>query len=139
MSVSPASGSAPADLTVSVDTTGLSAGTYTGSIQVTAAGATGSPQTVAVTLTVDPPPPPPTPPALSTSPASLAFSAVAGGAAPAGAAGDRVQHGRRHALLHGLRRPAVAQRLARDRHGPGDAVGQRGAGGASVPGPTTAR
>ncbi len=80
MSVSPASGGAPADLAVSVDTSGLAAGTYTGSIQVSAAAA-ASPQTVAVTLTVDPPP---SPPSLATSPASLAFSATAGGAAPPG-------------------------------------------------------
>ena len=44
-----------------------------------APGATGSPKTIPVTLTVDPP----APPALSVSPASLAFSGDAGGANPA--------------------------------------------------------
>ena len=59
--------------------TGLAAGTYTTDVTVTAAGATGSPKTIPVTFTVDPP----TPPALSVTPASLAFTATAGGADPA--------------------------------------------------------
>ena len=46
---------------------------------VTAAGATGSPKTVAVTFTVDPP----APPVLAVTPATLAFSATVGGASPA--------------------------------------------------------
>ncbi len=52
LSVSPASGTAPSTLTVSVSLAGLSAGTYTGSISITAAGATGSPAAVSVTLVV---------------------------------------------------------------------------------------
>jgi hypothetical protein len=40
--------------------TGLAAGTYTGSVTVTAAGASGSPATIPVTLTVSPTTPPPT-------------------------------------------------------------------------------
>ena len=60
--------------------TGLAAGTYTGDVTVTAPGATGSPKTIPVTLTVDPP----TPPALSVSPASLSFSATAGRRRPGG-------------------------------------------------------
>jgi glucose/arabinose dehydrogenase len=59
LSVSPASGSAPASLTASVDVAGLSAGTYNGAVTVTAAGATGSPATIPVTLTVNPSTPPP--------------------------------------------------------------------------------
>jgi hypothetical protein len=55
LSVSPASGTGAGALSVSVNTTGLAAGTYTGTVTVTAAGATGSPKTVAVTLTVNPP------------------------------------------------------------------------------------
>ena len=58
LSVSPASGGAPAALSAAVNGTGLAAGTYTGTITVTAAGTSGSPQTVAVTLTVNPTPPP---------------------------------------------------------------------------------
>ena len=77
MSVTPTSGTAPEDVTVSVDTAGLAAGTYTGKVTVTAAGAAGSPKDVAVTLVVDPGP------TLAVSPASLSFSAVAGGANPA--------------------------------------------------------
>ena len=46
---------------------------------MTASGATGSPKTIPVTLTVDPP----TPPALSVTPASLSFTATPGGANPA--------------------------------------------------------
>jgi hypothetical protein len=41
---------------------GLAAGTYTGTVTVSAAGATGSPKTVAVTLTVNPTTPPGTGP-----------------------------------------------------------------------------
>jgi uncharacterized protein (TIGR03437 family) len=52
LSVSPASGTAPSTLTVSVSPSGLSAGTYTGSISIAAAGATGSPAAVSVSLVV---------------------------------------------------------------------------------------
>ena len=56
----PASGNAPATVTVSPHISGLAAGTYAGDVTITAAGATGSPKTVAVQLTVtDPVPPPP--------------------------------------------------------------------------------
>jgi len=52
LSVSPASGTAPSTLTVSVSPSGLSAGAYTGSISIAAAGATGSPAAVSVSLVV---------------------------------------------------------------------------------------
>jgi uncharacterized protein (TIGR03437 family) len=55
LSVSPISGSSPATLTISANPTGLAAGTYTGAITVSAAGAGNSPQGVAVTLTVSAP------------------------------------------------------------------------------------
>jgi hypothetical protein len=60
LTVTPASATAPATLTATASTTGLTAGTYTATITVTAtsAGATGSPKTIAVTLTVDPATPP---------------------------------------------------------------------------------
>ena len=61
------------------DVTGLAAGTYTTDVTVAAAGAGGSPKTIPVTLTVDPV----TPPALSVTPASVAFSATQGGSSPA--------------------------------------------------------
>ena len=56
LTVTPASATAPATLTVTPSITGLAAGTYTATVTVTAttAGATGSPKTIAVTLTVSP-------------------------------------------------------------------------------------
>jgi hypothetical protein len=53
LSVSPASGTAPSTLTASVNITGLAAGTYNGNITISAAGATNTPVTVPVTLTVN--------------------------------------------------------------------------------------
>jgi hypothetical protein len=57
LAVTPASATAPATLSVAPSITGLAAGTYTATVTVTAttAGATGSPKTIAVTLTVGPP------------------------------------------------------------------------------------
>ncbi len=81
LAASPASGNAPATITVSPHISGLSAGTYDGTVTVTAAGATGSPTTVAVHLTVTDPPPPV--PALGLTPTSLSFTATTGGADPA--------------------------------------------------------
>jgi outer membrane protein assembly factor BamB len=52
LSVAPASGSAPQTAQVSVDAGSLAVGSYTGHITVSAAGATGSPATVTVTLGV---------------------------------------------------------------------------------------
>ncbi|MGA2590613.1 MAG: hypothetical protein ABSH32_11900 [Bryobacteraceae bacterium] len=52
LSVSPASGSTPGSLSVSVDTAGLSPNTYSGSIIITSAGAANSPVNVPVTLVV---------------------------------------------------------------------------------------
>jgi uncharacterized protein (TIGR03437 family) len=54
LSVSPASGTAPSTLSVSVSPAALSAGTYNGSIQISAAGASNSPVSVPVTLAVAP-------------------------------------------------------------------------------------
>jgi uncharacterized protein (TIGR03437 family) len=54
LNVSPASGTAPSTPSVSVSPAALSAGTYNGSIQISAAGASNSPVSVAVTLTVAP-------------------------------------------------------------------------------------
>jgi uncharacterized protein (TIGR03437 family) len=52
ISVAPGSGSAPATVPVSVNPGNLAAGTYNGTVQVTAAGASGSPASIAVTLVV---------------------------------------------------------------------------------------
>jgi uncharacterized protein (TIGR03437 family) len=54
LSISAASGTAPSTLTVSASPAALSAGTYNSSIQISAAGASNSPLSVAVTLTVAP-------------------------------------------------------------------------------------
>jgi glucose/arabinose dehydrogenase len=80
LSVGPASGTGAGTVTVTPDTTGLAAGTYTANVTISAAGATGSPRTIPVTLTVDPPPPGP---ALAVAPGSLSFSGTQGGAGPA--------------------------------------------------------
>jgi hypothetical protein len=69
LSVSPGSHTTTTEtdaLTVSVDTTGLSANTYNGTITITASGASNTPQTVAVTLTVtSSAPPAPNPPSVT--------------------------------------------------------------------------
>jgi uncharacterized protein (TIGR03437 family) len=77
LSVSSNSANTPATLTVSVNTTGLAAGTYNGSISVTSAQASNSPQSVAVTLTVSPAP------LLGTSSNSFTFAYQIGGSTPA--------------------------------------------------------
>jgi hypothetical protein len=55
LTVSPTSGTAPSTATVSVNLTGLAAGTYNGTITISATGATNTPLTVPVTLTVTAP------------------------------------------------------------------------------------
>ncbi len=52
LGVSAASGAGPATLTLSVNPVNLAAGTYTGTVQIIAAGALGSPAPVSVTLVV---------------------------------------------------------------------------------------
>ena len=56
LSVSPPSGSAPSSPRVAVGIAGLIPGMYTGHVTVSAANATGSPATVAVTLAITEPP-----------------------------------------------------------------------------------
>ncbi|MDI6793080.1 MAG: hypothetical protein QME81_09470, partial [bacterium] len=68
-----------ATVTVSVNISGLSAGTYNATITVSDANASNSPQTVAVRLTVNE-----APPAISLDPPSLTFTATKGGSNPAG-------------------------------------------------------
>ncbi len=76
LSVSPTSGTTPATLSVSVNGTSLSAGTYNGSITVVSAGAANSPQIISVTLTVSPAQP------LFVTPGVLAFNYQIGASAP---------------------------------------------------------
>ncbi|MEW6246117.1 MAG: choice-of-anchor D domain-containing protein [Nitrospirota bacterium] len=78
LSVSPASGTGNGSITVSVNTAGLSAGTVSAPITITASGATNTPQTVTVSLVVTAP----ATPAIGYSPASLSFTATQGGANP---------------------------------------------------------
>ena len=52
LSVSPGSDTAPSTLSISVSPGSLSAGTYTGNVQITASGASNTPLTIGVTLTV---------------------------------------------------------------------------------------
>jgi hypothetical protein len=78
LSATPASSTTPGTETVSVNTTGLAAGTYTGTMSVASAGAGNSPQTVAVTLNVMA-----ATPNLTVTPSSLTFNYQIGGTAPA--------------------------------------------------------
>ena len=119
LSISPSSGTNNGTITVTPSTSGLAAGTYTTDVTVSAGGVAGSPKTVPVTLTVDPV----APPALSVSPASLAFGGTQGGAEP-GRQDDRRQQQRRrqHGLdrvgERGLAQPLAVQRdERRDDHG----------------------
>ncbi len=72
--ITPAGGTAPSPLTVGVDTRGLSAGTYSGSIKIIPTNVPNSPITVPVALTVLP--------SFGVNPSSLTFSAVVGGEDP---------------------------------------------------------
>ncbi len=70
LSVAPSSGSTPATLTVSVNSSGLVPGSYTGTVTVNAPNSANNPQTVSVTLTV------PNPVSLTISPSTLTFTAA---------------------------------------------------------------
>ena len=76
----PANGSAPGFMNIAVAPAGLAPGTYTGAVTVSAEGVANSPQAVFVTLTVSSKPAP----KLAVSPASMSFTAQAGGKPPAG-------------------------------------------------------
>ncbi len=54
LTISPTSGTAPSTVTLSVNITGLAAGTYNGTVTVSATGATNTPVNIPVTLTVNP-------------------------------------------------------------------------------------
>jgi Viral BACON domain len=79
LSATPASGSTPGSVSVSVTPGSLAAGTYTGSVTLTASGASNSPKTIPITLTVTSA----TLPTLSAAPSNLSFSYQTGGATPA--------------------------------------------------------
>ncbi|MCC6537200.1 MAG: hypothetical protein IT162_06595, partial [Bryobacterales bacterium] len=79
LAVTPNGGSTPGTLSVSVNTTGLAAGTYSGSVTLTPP-LPSAPFVIPVTLTVTSPP---VTPQLTPAPASLTFEAQSGGAPPA--------------------------------------------------------
>jgi hypothetical protein len=79
LTVSPASGSGSGTITLQAATGSLAQGTYTGVVTIGAAGATGSPKTIAVTFNVAAP----APAVMTLSGASLSFTGTAGGANPA--------------------------------------------------------
>jgi hypothetical protein len=78
LSVSPASGTGASSVTVSVDISGLTAGSYSGTISVAATGASNTPQTVVVDLSVTEPPP-----VIGLSATSLSFAGEQDGPDPA--------------------------------------------------------
>ena len=80
LSVTPSSGTAPGTLTVSVNPAGLTAGDYYGQVQISAAGAANSPQSVSVVLNVAPVG---TDIGLFVRPTGLIFVGQAGGSNPA--------------------------------------------------------
>jgi len=79
LSVTPTSGTTPGSLSISVNPSGLAAGSYGGTVVVTAPNAAGSPQTIQVTLAVNAG-------TITASPspsAGLTFTQGAGGSGPA--------------------------------------------------------
>jgi uncharacterized protein (TIGR03437 family) len=56
LSVTPASGNLPQNLTISVNAANLNPGTYNGTVRITSGGAANSPQAINVTVTVGAPP-----------------------------------------------------------------------------------
>ncbi len=78
LTATPASGTTPGSISVGINTTGLTAGTYNGTVTATASGASNSPQTVTVSLTVTS-----VTPSLTLSPTTLNYSYQLGGSAPA--------------------------------------------------------
>lgn len=77
LTVTPVSGQTPANLTVSVNTAGLTPGSYSGTITLTPPSGAGGALQVPVTLTVN------ASPTLNVTPASIAFYYQIGGAPPA--------------------------------------------------------
>jgi hypothetical protein len=78
LTLSPTSGTGTGTVAMSVNAAGLAVGTYNGTITVSATGATNTPRTIPVSLTVTPAPTP----TIGASPSTLTFSANQGGANP---------------------------------------------------------
>ena len=82
LSLAPLSGTSAGEMdeaVLSVDIGGMSAGSYSATITIEAAGATNTPQTAPVSLTINPPP---GPPEIWYNPTSFTFTATEGGANP---------------------------------------------------------
>ena len=79
LSATPASGTTPGNVSVSVTPQSLAAGTYTGTVTITSSGASNSPKTVPVTLTVTAA----STPTITVSPLNLSFTYQTGGSTPA--------------------------------------------------------
>ncbi|MBD3332565.1 hypothetical protein GF356_06925 [candidate division GN15 bacterium] len=75
--LSPVTGTTPREITVSLNTFGLSAGTYIDTLEVTSADASNSPQYVVVSLTLEEPPP-----EIGVSDNVFFFNAIVNGADP---------------------------------------------------------
>jgi uncharacterized protein (TIGR03437 family) len=78
LSVTPATGTSPGSATLTVNPTGLTAGTYQGTIQIASPSAANSPQTVNVTLNVS------SEPVLTAAPTTLSVTYHSGDQAPDG-------------------------------------------------------
>jgi len=79
LSATPSSGTTPGSVNVSINPSGLTAATYTGTVTITSTGATGSPQSVLVTLVVSSPT---STSILKAAPTSFAFNFQSGGTNP---------------------------------------------------------
>jgi uncharacterized protein (TIGR03437 family) len=77
LSANAASGTTPGSVSISANPSGLTAGSYNGSVTIASSGASGSPITIPVTFTVN------SPLVLGASPASLTFAYTTGLAVPA--------------------------------------------------------
>jgi uncharacterized protein (TIGR03437 family) len=76
LSVTPTSGTTPANLSISVNRSGLATGVYSGNVTISATGASNSPQSISVTLTVT------SAATISISPSLLNFAYQSGGNPP---------------------------------------------------------
>ena len=110
LTVSPAAGTGPATISIQPNIAGLAGGSYSATVTVNAAGASGSPKTITVGLTLAAPA---APPALTVSPASLSFSGVVNGTAPAAKTVSVANSGSGSHELDRIRQPDLADRLAR--------------------------
>ena len=76
LTATPGTGTTPGSISVTASAGSLTTGTYNGSVTITSAGATGSPITVPVTLTVV------TAQTITVNPSTLTFTAITGQASP---------------------------------------------------------